>query len=205
MSPTLRIAIAGSSGSGKTWLAEEIRVRLNPVPVSLLSLDNYYVDLSSIPLVERALRNFDEPAAIDFHLLRQHWRNLVSGRAVDAPIYDFSQHTRSDVFQRIDPAPVIILEGLFALHDPEIRRMSDILVFVEAPSNLCLARRMDRDIRERGRTEESVRKQFNEQVQPMYIRHVLPTREYAHFIISGASGDTSRESLFHELRSRIRL
>lgn len=195
----LLVAIAGGSGAGKTYLARQISEQLTArrsARVAILSLDNYYIDLSHLSADERARTNFDEPEALDFRLLREHWDLLRQGQPATTPLYDFSAHTRRTESLFIDPGDAVILEGLFALHDPAIRESSDVRVFVEAPAEVCLERRIDRDVRERGRSEESVRERFASHVLPMYQRHVEPTRVHAQFIVRGDEPDGGRDELF---------
>ena len=181
--PTL-IAVAGCSCSGKTTLARALAKKLGG---ELLPLDAYYRDLAHLSLAERARANFDTPEAIEDGLLEEQLSTLLAGREVDRPVYDFTTHTRSAATVRVQPCSAVILEGLFALHWEAVRRMSLLKVFVELDDAACLARRLDRDVRERGRTAVSVREQYTRTVQPMAARYILPARQYADLIVSGAA------------------
>jgi len=176
------IGIAGPSGSGKTALARRLAARL-PAPV--LSLDDYYRDLSYLALGERERQNFDDPAMIDWPLLRENLRAFRQGREMAKPVYDFTTHTRSAKVERLPPGPMLIVEGLFALYDEEVRALSSTRVFVSLDDAVCFARRLARDMRERGRSRESVLRQYNETVRPMAERYVLPTRAFADVVVSG--------------------
>jgi len=176
------IGIAGPSGAGKSYLAWHLANRLS-VPV--LALDHYYRDLSHLPLEQRAHSNFDEPAALEHELLIAHIADLHAGRTVYVPLYDFSLHTRSPVTRIFAPAPFVIVEGLFTLLWPELRRLLGTGVYVDMTDDVCLRRRQERDVGERGRTPESVLEQFRATVAPMADRYVRPTRVHAHVVLSG--------------------
>ena len=181
MAPHL-IGIAGPSCAGKSELALWLAVRLD-APV--LNLDHYYVDMSDLPLEERARRNFDEPAALEHTLILEHARRLAAGESIRAPRYDFATHTRAHSEQLITPGHYVILEGLFALQWPEVRAFLSTKLFVSAPDEVCLERRLARDVIERGRTPESVRWQFETTVQPMAHQHLLPAQVYADLVLVG--------------------
>lgn len=183
MTPRL-IAIVGPSCSGKTTLARHLAGHL-PGGVLLLSLDSYYRDLARLPLGERHHFNFDEPAALDLPLLLGNLEGLAQGLAVDKPVYLFPEHVRAPQPQRVEPTPWIIIEGLFALYWEEVRRLCHTRIFVEAPDNLCLERRLARDTVERGRTRESILEQYTRQVRPMCQQHLLPTRAFADLVLDG--------------------
>ena len=178
------IGIAGPSGAGKSYLARHLSERLQ-APV--LALDHYYRDLSHLPLEVRARSNFDDPAALEHELLIAQVAHLSEGIAVEIPTYDFSEHTRTGVTQPFQPAPYVIVEGLFTLHWPELRRLLGTRVYVEMADDICLQRRQERDVRERGRTPESVVEQFRATVAPMAERYVRPTQAHAHVVVIGAA------------------
>ncbi len=178
----LLIAVAGPSCSGKSTLARRLAADLGGV---VLPVDAYYKDLSHLPPEERAQVNFDSPEAIDREALAEAVRRLAGGQPIERPVYDFRTHTRTDRRERVPAAPVIVLEGLFALCWEEIRELCHLRVFVELEDRLCLERRLRRDTAERGRTAESVIRQYEESVRPMAERHVLPTRRFADVIVDG--------------------
>ncbi len=194
------IAIAGPSCAGKTELAKRLAALL---PAPMLPLDAYYLDLAFLPLSERAKFNFDVPSALDHDLLRQHLTALLQGREISRPVYDFATHTRSTVVERLAPGPYLIVEGLVALYWEDIRPLLATKVFVEAPDPVCLARRQVRDVRERGRTVESVLKQYCVTVRPMAELHVRPTKGFADVVVSGEVPlETTSAAVLDHIRAR---
>ena len=177
------IGISGLSGSGKTVLAGRL-VPLLPACESL-STDAYYRDLSAMAPPERAAINFDAPSALDGDLLVDHLERLAGGGTAPVPRYDFAAHARLAGASRIGPCESLVLEGLFALWHPAVRAMLDLAAFVDAPEETCLQRRIARDTAGRGRTEASVRAQWERDVLPMFRRHVLPLREGAGIVVDG--------------------
>ena len=176
------IAIGGPSCAGKTELSMHLASVLK---APILPIDAYYINLDNLTLTERAHFNFDEPTALDHYLLRHHIEALASGQSIERPTYDFTTHTRAAATQRIAPANFIILEGLFALYWDDIRPFLGTKVFVDAPDEVCLSRRSIRDVRERGRSPESVLQQYEKTVRPMAELHVRPTACWADVVISG--------------------
>ncbi len=176
------VAIAGPSCAGKTELSK-LLARALPAPI--LPLDAYYRDLGFLPLESRCKFNFDMPDALDRDLLREHIRTLAGGAPVQRPVYDFTIHTRSPIWETLTPGRYLILEGLFALYFDEIRPLLATKVYVDAPDAVCLARRQVRDVLERGRTAESVHRQYVETVRPMADLYVRPTRQFADVVVSG--------------------
>lgn len=194
------IGIAGPSGAGKSYLASHLAERLS-APV--LALDRYYRDLSHLPLEERAQTNFDEPAALDHDLLIAQVSDLRSGQAIHVPAYDFSVHIRTRETRLFHPAKFVIIEGLFTLLWPELRHHLGSGVYVDMADDMCLERRLERDVRERGRTPESVVEQFRTTVAPMAERYVRPTRAHADVVVFGAIpiGDEVERVLEHVRRN----
>lgn len=178
------IGVAGPSCSGKSelskWLAREL-------DAAILATDAYYRPLDGLAWEERARANFDEPAAIDDGLLAAQLQALARGEPIERPVYDFAQHTRKRETERLEPRPFLIVEGLFALYWEAVRRLLGAAVFIHASDDLCLTRRLERDVRERGRTPESVREQYARTVRPMAERYVLPTRAHAPLVVDGAA------------------
>lgn len=181
-SKTYIIAIAGPSCAGKSETSKAVAKLLN---ARILSLDSYYLNLDHLDFEQRKLVNFDEPASIDHKLLVSHLRQLSQGRAIEAPVYDFCRYTRAAEIDYIVPAPFLILEGLFVLHWEDVRRLCDTTVYVDAPDDVCLERRKYRDVRERGRTVESVIHQYDSMVRPMAAKYVWPTKACADLVVSG--------------------
>jgi uridine kinase len=153
----------------------------------VLALDRYYRDLSHLPLEERARSNFDDPAALEHELLVAQVESLSQGRAIEIPVYDFSVHTRTSQAAVFPSANFVIVEGLFTLFWAELRRLLNTRVYVEMTDEVCLQRRQRRDVRERGRTPESVVEQFRATVAPMAERYVRPTQVHAHVVVFGAA------------------
>jgi uridine kinase len=180
------IGIAGPSCAGKTEVARALTGAL-PGRTVLVALDSYYRPLGHLPLEERELRNFDHPDALDWDLIVADVRKLARGEAIDQPVYLFDQHTRATWSMRIDPAEFIIIEGLFTLYDPRVRTELDASFFVNAPDETCFDRRRQRDIHERGRTLDSVCRQYAETVRPMAEQYVIPTREHAEVVLDGCA------------------
>ncbi len=175
------IGVAGRSGSGKSELAYYLAARLGG---TVLSLDHYYHDLAHLPFEERARQNFDHPDSIDFDLAERQLAQLKEGAAVWRPDYDFATHTRRTARHRIQPRALLLVDGIFALH-PRLLGLYDTRVYVDLEEAACLERRLARDTRERGRTEESVRSQWRETVEPMSRAFVLPCRDRADVVVRG--------------------
>lgn len=182
MSATHIIAIGGPSCAGKTELAKRLARSLS---ATILPMDAYYRDLAFLPLESRCKFNFDIPDSIDHTLLREHLTALAAGKSVQRPVYDFTVHTRSSIRETVTPGPYLIIEGLFALYWDDLRPLLTTKVYVDAPDDVCLARRQARDVLERGRTAESVHKQYVEIVRPMADLYVRPTRRFADIVVSG--------------------
>lgn len=176
------IGVAGPSGAGKTYLATHLAATLH---ASVLALDRYYRDLSHLSTEERALVNFDAPEALDHELIVEQVARLRNKETVRLPVYDFATHTRSARTEVLRPAEVIIIEGLFTLHWPSLRELLGTSVFVDMDDEVCLTRRKARDVRERGRTPESVVEQYVATVAPMALRYVRPTIVHADVVVSG--------------------
>jgi uridine kinase len=195
------IGIAGCSGSGKTTLARELATQLN---ATLFPLDLYYRDLSKFPLDKRDKQNFDHPDSLESELFIQHIRQLAEGKTIQRPIYDFAIHSRvAGAFEAVSPTKYVLVEGILALHYPELPPLYDFSVYVDAPNEICLNRRIYRDMRERGRTEQSVRDQFAATAQPMADLYVVPSQARASVVVSGTEAlDWSIEQVLGALRKR---
>ncbi len=176
------IGIAGPSCAGKTELSRHLARLLSSV---ILPLDCYYFDLSHLPLDERARANFDMPSALDHDLFLQHLTALSEGREIPRPVYDFATHSRSDKVEIVKPRKFIIVEGLFVLYWADVRRVLGTKVYVDLEDKACLDRRILRDVKERGRTPESVIWQFTETVRPMAEKYIRPTHQFADLIVDG--------------------
>lgn len=180
---SILVGIAGGSGAGKTTVVQQVVWALGPEAVSVIQHDAYYRDLSDISFEERARTNFDHPDSLETELLTRHVRELLAGRPVHAPVYDFSSHTRRAEPRPIGPTPIILLDGILVLADASLRGLMDLAVFVHADVDVRLRRRVQRDTETRGRTRESVVDQFHRTVSPMHDRYVEPTRAHADMTI----------------------
>ncbi len=186
MTPRFMLGIAGPSCSGKSTLARETARAFAALSPLVLSLDAYYRDLSHMPPEERARANFDHPDALEHALLEAHLRALAAGAEISEPVYDFAAHARTGARPLRADGALVIVEGVLALHYPGLRAQYDGAVFVDADDATALRRRIARDTRERGRTGESVRRQYAETVKPMADRWCRPTRAHADLVLDGA-------------------
>ncbi len=197
---TRMIGIAGSSCSGKTELASRLASRLPGNDSLIFSLDDYYCDLSHLAPKERERLNFDHPDALEFSLLHLHLRALAAGREIGKPVYCFETHTRLVETKQVSPPEFIIVEGLYALYWSGIRRLLDAKVFIEAEDAVCFSRRVERDVRERGRTHSYVIAQYARHTRPMFMRHVLPTKRYADVVVQSRNWKDAEEGVTRILR-----
>lgn len=177
------IAVAGGSSSGKTTVVNKIMSNFQAEKVEVIRHDDYYKDQSDKTMEERRAVNYDHPLALDNDLFYEHIKDLLAGKAIDKPTYDFVELNRQKVTEKIYPAEIIILEGILVLEDERIRNLADIKIFVEADDDTRLIRRIKRDTTERGRTLENVLNQYLTTVKPMHHAFVKPTKRYADIII----------------------
>jgi uridine kinase len=194
------LAIAGCSGSGKTTLAAELARTLGGVH---FHFDNYYLDLSHLPLDRRAAENFDDPALLECNLLIAHLAALAAGQPIELPLYDFSTYVRiAGQTATFRPAPFILVEGLFALHFTELLPLYRLRVYVDTPDEICFERRLKRDIEQRGRTADSVRRQYDATVRPAGLAYVRPSAMYADVTVDGTGAlDWKVERVLTEMRA----
>ena len=195
------LAVAGASGSGKTTLAAELARTLGGLH---FSLDTYYRDLSHLPVGERASQNFDDPSMIDLPLLAAHLEALARGEAIERPLYSFSEYIRiPGQAETIRPEAVVIVEGLFTLYFPQLRPLYQLSVFVDTADDICFERRLKRDKEERGRSPESVRKQYDATVRPCGLAFVRPLIDFADLSVDGTDPlDFKVEQVMSTLRKR---
>jgi uridine kinase len=179
----LVIGLAGGSGSGKTTIARSIIETIGPDEVALIQHDAYYRDQSHLPFEQRVMVNYDHPNSLETDLMVRHLEELMAGRPVDRPVYDFALHNRSQETVRIAPLPVVIVEGILVLYEPELRRLMDLKIYVDTDPDLRIVRRWERDIKERGRSFDSVRDQYLQTVRPMHLQFVEPSKRYADIVI----------------------
>jgi uridine kinase len=197
------IGIAGPSSSGKTELARQLATRLPGT--SIVSLDSYYRGMEEIPLEARKRVNFDHPDSLEWPLLEQHLRALAAGLPFDEPVYSFADYVRTAETRRIVPGKFVIVEGLFVFHWPELRALLDTKVYVETDPSVCFNRRLLRDVRERGRTPESVCEQYERTVRPSAEWFVIPSRKFADLVVSGEEPlENSTARVIHALDQATR-
>jgi uridine kinase len=199
--PPLLLALAGCSGSGKTTLAAELARTLGGVH---FHFDNYYRDLSHLPLGERAQQNFDDPAMIESPLLIAHVAALAQGKPIERPVYDFATHIRiPGQTEPFHPGSYVIVEGLFALYFPELLPLYQLRVYIDTPDEVCFERRLKRDVQDRGRTPESVRRQYDATVRPASLAYVRPSAVHANLTLDGTGAlDWKVERVVTEMRAR---
>jgi len=183
MSKRILIGIAGGSGSGKTLVARTLVRDLGSSRVAIIDQDSYYRDFDDIPLADRDLRNFDHPDAFDNDLLKAHVKDLLEGRPIEQPIYDYTRHARLKESNPVGDHAVIVLEGILIFVDEELRDLMDIKVFIDADADVRLLRRIERDIKERGRAIETILRQYEATVRPMHLQFVEPSKRYADLIV----------------------
>ena len=187
----LVIGIAGGSGSGKTTVAQAILQRVGPERIAFLQHDSYYKDLGGLPPAQRNEFNFDHPNSLETELLIEHICALRAGKAVEVPIYDFSTDSRTAQTFTVQPRNVILVEGILIFTEPDLRKVFDIKIFVDTDPDLRFIRRLERDIHERGRSTESVIKQYLHTVRPMHLEFVEPSKRYADIIIPEGGHNTA--------------
>ena len=203
MGSILTIGIAGGTGSGKTTITRRLQRQFGD-DVSTIYHDNYYKARDDIPLEERAKLNYDEPAAFDTDLMLRQLRQLQSGQPIRCPVYDFTVHNRSDRTVMIRPAPVILVEGILILENADLCDAMDIKVFVDTDADVRIIRRIVRDVRDRGRSLESVVNQYLTTVKPMHEKYVEPSRRRADIIVpEGGHNEVAMALLTERVRAHL--
>jgi uridine kinase len=177
------LGVAGGSGSGKTTVAERLAGLVGGAGLAMLRLDAYYRDRNHLPFPEREAVNYDHPDAFDWALLLDHVDALSSGTAVDVPVYDFSTYERLPDRVRVEPARIVVVEGILVLYEPELRHRFDLRVFVDTDADVRFIRRLQRDVAERQRTPESVIEQYLATVRPSHLQFIEPSKRYADVIV----------------------
>ncbi len=199
------IGVAGGTGSGKTTIAERLAGALGPLSVALIEQDCYYRDLQGLDFDERALVNFDHPDAIEMELLVRHLDLLCEGRPIDKPRYDFERHLRSTESDTVEPRPVLLVEGILVLDNPELRKRMDLKLYVDTAADIRLMRRIRRDLEKRGRDFDQVRRQYYETVRPMHLAFVEPSKHHADVIIpEGGQNRVALDLLLGRIREFLR-
>ncbi len=201
----LLVGVAGGSGSGKTTVARSIVESLPTQHVTAIEHDAYYRDLRHLPYEERARINFDHPDSLDNDLFCAHLDELRAGRGVDRPQYDFATHLRDPRSVRLEPSPIVVVEGILVLALPAIRERLDVKLFVDTDPDIRLMRRVRRDIEQRGRTFAQIRQQYYESVRPMHLAFVEPSKRFADVIIpEGGQNRVARDMILSHLQSFVR-
>ena len=197
------IGITGGSGSGKTTIAHEIANQIEANDrIVIMTQDSYYKDNTGLPMSERQKINYDHPNAFDMPLLEAQLNQLLHRKPIEMPTYDFTEHTRSDKTVHINPADIIILEGILVLFNEEIRNLMDIKVYVDTDDDIRFIRRLERDMKERGRSLDSIINQYLTTVKPMYHQFIEPTKRYADIIIpEGGENNVAIDMLTTKVRS----
>ena len=204
-SAPLIIGVAGGTCSGKTTVANVILQRVGAGRIAYVPHDAYYKNLSQMPLAQHGLRNWDHPDALATEVMVAHVTALKAGQPVDLPVYDFTAHSRTTRTNRVEPQPVVVVEGILIFADPALRALFDIKIFVDTDADLRFIRRLQRDIAERGRTAESVIQQYLDTVRPMHLEFVEPTKRYADVIIpEGGRNDVALDMVVARVEALLR-
>lgn len=198
----LIIGIAGGTGSGKTTLTNSLLKRFNG-QVGVIYHDNYYKRNDHLTYDERTELNYDAPTAFDNDLLVTHFKALIAGQTIETPVYDFTDHNRSEETMIVQPQRIIILEGILIFVEEEIRELCDIKIFVDTDADVRILRRLRRDVIERGRSIESVESQYLATVKPMHELHVEPSKRHADMIIPEGANLVALDMLFHRVNGQI--
>lgn len=196
------VGIAGGTGSGKTTVAKRITQALPATAVSTIEHDAYYRDRSELSDDERSQLNYDHPESLQTELLVEHLDQLRAGDAVDVPIYDFKRHKRAEESRRVQPTPIVVVEGILVFVDPRLRERLDMKLFVDTDSDIRIFRRIRRDMEHRGRSFESVREQYYRTVRPMHLEFVEPSKRTADLIIpEGGNNAIAIDLIITKLKS----
>ena len=196
------IGIAGGSGSGKSTFAKRLKEQF-PEEISLVSCDNYYLAWHEMPLEERKKQNYDSPEAFEFDLMIRQIAQLKAGQAIDCPVYDFTQHDRSDAVLHIEARPVVLIDGILLFTDPGLRNLMDMRIYVETDADERILRRVRRDMQERGRDLEGIIDQYLTTVKPMHNAFVEPTKAFADIIINGGMNNTAFDLVKNKIQSLL--
>ena len=200
----LIIGVAGGTGSGKTTVANVILERVGRDRIAYLPHDAYYRDLRNLPPEQKKAINFDHPNSLESELMVEHILKLKRNESVDLPIYDFNTHSRTSRTIRIEPHPVIIVEGILIFSEPDLRDLFDVKIFVDTSADIRFIRRLQRDIAERGRTMENVIQQYLSTVRPMHLEFVEPSKRYAHVIIpEGGLNEVAMDMVIARIESLL--
>jgi uridine kinase len=198
------IAVAGGTGSGKTTISNAILNRVGAHNIAYLPHDAYYKDLSHLPYEERLNLNFDHPDLLDTPLMIEHIKQLQNWQSVEIPTYDFAQYTRLDETESVHAQPIILVEGILIFSERELRKTFDVKIFVDTDPDIRFIRRLQRDIKERGRTTDSVIEQYLTTVRPMHLKFVEPSKRYADVIVpEGGHNTVAIDMIADRVRSML--
>ena len=203
MSTPFIIGVAGGSGSGKTTVTRKVLETIGTEMAAVIVQDYYYRDQSHLTFEQRLATNYDLPHAFEWPLLIEHIDDLRNGRAIEMPVYDFAKHTRSEATVTVQPAPVIVIEGLFPLYDAALREMMSLKIFVDTDPDVRFIRRLKRDIAERGRTTDNVIDQYLSTVRPMHNQFIEPTKRFADVILPHGANDPAVDIITTKVASLI--
>ena len=198
------IGIAGGSGAGKTTIAQHLVDTIGGDVMTWLPYDAYYADLSAYAFAQRVQCNFDHPDAFDWALMNSQLESLLAGRTIALPVYDYADHNRSPDVVEVAPAPIVVFEGILALYDAELRERFDLKVFVDTDADVRLIRRLQRDVRDRGRTPDSIMNQYMSTVRPSHQQFIEPSKRHADVIIpEGGHNDRALDVLLARIARAI--
>lgn len=198
------IGVAGGTGSGKTTVANEILERVGTEHITYIPHDAYYRDLSHLSPEQRSQVNYDHPNSLETELLIEHLKKLRAGQTVEIPIYDFTTHTRKQQTRRVEPGPVVLVEGILVFSEPNLRALFDVKLYVDTDADVRFIRRLQRDIEERGRSVQSVCEQYLSTVRPMHLEFVEPSKRYANVIIpEGGFNEVAIEMVASRIRGML--
>jgi uridine kinase len=201
--PSFVIGIAGGTGAGKTAVAREVKDAVGEA-VTRIPLDNYYRDLSHLPMDEREEVNYDHPSAFEWDLLADHLRALMRGEAVEMPQYDFSAHNRTPESVTAEPSTVVVVEGILSLYEADLRELFDLCVYVQTDADVRILRRIQRDVIDRGRELEGVMDQYLGTVKPMHEQFIEPTKKHADIIIPEGLNRSAVDLLIKKIHAETR-
>jgi uridine kinase len=201
---SITVGVAGGTGSGKTTVAMQVLERVGAEHIAYIPHDAYYRDLSDLPRAQRVQVNFDHPDSLETELLVEHIKQLKAGKAIDVPVYDFTNHSRTSQVRRVGPAPVILIEGILVFVEPELRELFDVKLYVDTDADIRILRRLQRDVQDRGRSVESVVEQYLTTVRPMHLEFVEPSKRYADVIIpEGGFNEVAIEMVAARIRGLL--
>ena len=198
------IGVAGGTGSGKTTVSRRIQEAVSPKQIAYVQHDNYYRDQSHLSFPERVNTNYDHPNSLETSLMVEHLVALKAGQSIAMPRYDFSLHTRSKEVQQVDPAPIILVEGILIFVEKDLRELMDIRIFVDTDADIRFIRRLRRDMVERGRSLDSVVQQYMATVRPMHLEFVEPSKRYADIIVPrGGDNRAAMETIVARIQTQL--